>query len=879
MKKTDWFSRLPNELPELKATHWAAAGIGIAIMLLMTGVAGVQGQTLASGAPANTVQTTPVIQQGYVIHQSVDLGGHVAGVFGSRNMYDTLVNIQSGPRVLGQTYTMRAVPGTKHPLLDSLTAFTSGFGGDPNNFAKMDFSKGKLYEFSGTFRRDRQYFDYDLLGNALIPGGQSIPIGPAGALGSYAWPQMNDSPFKFNTVRRMTDTNLTIFPLAKVTFRVAYSQNIFQGPALSPGGDPIVAESMLLQENVRNSTDDFIGAVDWKPFQQTKFTFEEEIVHYKENSYFTLAPGTLNVQEANGTPVSLGGYDSTAPYTAANCSPSIATPGVALTAAAGTIGLPVIDPACDVNATYARYLPTRSLYPTEVFRFQSSSIRNIAANGSFRYTEANTNLPNYNETWTGLYYTAATKTTPASAMRTNNFTGWSAAKRHDVGAEFGITWQALDKLSFSDQVYFSNAHEPGSTNVAGVKQSIPSGGPYTINYPGTLTSGPVTYPGISNGVLSYGYFGQKILTNNLTTTWDASSRATFSLTYRYSTDTIVQGSAISTDPANANWTIFENGGILNIALRPTSHWDVNGTVEAIYDNNVLTPIDPRQTQHYRFHTLYRPKSWASISAAFNDRERRNNTNNSGDWNQSLPSTTPTVYLGPGLPPTPASVAIGPINHVDHSRVASMGVVLTPSEHVALDLNYSYSDVYTSTNICYDAAATSTLPGAATASGTACPGATVRGTSYYEYGPVADFMDAPTQYASVGLLLTPVNSLHGGLGYRISSVSGNQFFNNAQAVNGSLQSAYQSPYVNIAWTVHPGWIWKAEYNYYGYGEGGPSGAPYCSSSNPTPTSPATVVPCNSSTLVGPTGLTEPSSGLSAPRNFHANLLTLSMHYEF
>jgi cytochrome c553 len=35
-------------------------------------------------------------------------------------------------------------------------------------------------------------------------------------------------------------------------------------------------------------------------------------------------------------------------------------------------------------------------------------------------------------------------------------------------------------------------------------------------------------------------------------------------------------------------------------------------------------------------------------------------------------------------------------------------------------------------------------------------------------------------------------------------------------------------LNVAWTVHPGWIWRAEYNYYGYGEGGPSGAPFCSS---------------------------------------------------
>jgi hypothetical protein len=71
-------------------------------------------------------------------------------------------------------------PGKKHPCRFP-QAFGSGFGGDPNNFAKLDFSKGKIYEFSGMFRRDRQYFDYDLLGNPNIPSGQSIPIGPANA--------------------------------------------------------------------------------------------------------------------------------------------------------------------------------------------------------------------------------------------------------------------------------------------------------------------------------------------------------------------------------------------------------------------------------------------------------------------------------------------------------------------------------------------------------------------------------------------------------------------------------------------------------------------------------------------------------------------------
>jgi len=142
----------------------------------------------------------------------------------------------------------------------------------------------------------------------------------------------------------------------------------------------------------------------------------------------------------------------------------------------------------------------------------------------------------------------------------------------------------------------------------------------------------------------------------------------------------------------------------------------------------------------------------------------------------------------------------------------------------------------------------------------------------------DFTDAPTQYLSAAVVLSPNDKIHSSIGYRISDVSGTRFFSDARDVNGSLVSKYQSPFLSLAWTVHRGWIWKAEYNYFGYGEGGPSGSPYCSTATSV-AGEASIVPCNSSTLTGPTGLTETSAGLTAPRNFHANDLTLSMHYEF
>jgi hypothetical protein len=433
----------------------------------------------------------------------------------------------------------------------------------------------------------------------------------------------------------------------------------------------------------------------------------------------------------------------------------------------------------------------------------------------------------------------------------------------------------MPDFSLSEQVDFSSAHQPGtSTITSGTTVSTPATpGNETINYAGPLTTtiaaaGASTIEGSGAvGVPTAAYFGQNFITNDLTGTWDASSRATLSLTYRHGTHTIAQGIPHNVPLAvgatgNGTVTINEDGGIVNIAARLAANWSINGTVEALYADNAFTPVGPRQTRHYRMHTRYRPRPWATISAAYNDLERHNNTNN----NQAAVAAGDDPYDGP-------------IDHVDHARIASLGAVLQPNEHYGIDVNYAYSDVYAATNICYDNGASPKLPGTAStnSSGGAnvCPGIYTRGsTTQLADWFARDFMDAPTQYGSVSLALSPVDKIHANAGYRISSVNGNQFFNDARAVNGSLASTYQSPFLNVAWTIHSGLIFKAEYYFFGYGEGGPSGSPECSTSTSTT---ATVVPCTS--LPYPTGLTESPSGLTAPRNFHANNVTLRMHYEF
>src|ERR1700677_828813 len=139
MTKIDCFIRF-HKVQALRARGGRiAVSVVISGLLMSTGLAAAQ--TSAPNPPSPAVSTSPATppaaksappaapappkqlqENGYVIHQTADLGGHIVGVSGSGAMYDTLVNLQSGPRILGQTFTMHALPGTKHSLIDSLTA-------------------------------------------------------------------------------------------------------------------------------------------------------------------------------------------------------------------------------------------------------------------------------------------------------------------------------------------------------------------------------------------------------------------------------------------------------------------------------------------------------------------------------------------------------------------------------------------------------------------------------------------------------------------------------------------------------------------------------------------------------------------------------------
>src|SRR5450631_1108910 len=171
-------------------------------------------------APASPPAPPPSADEGkeiggYRVTQSIELGGRINEVNGSQAMYDTLVNQQSGARILEQSLTMQSL--THQDLFDTLTLNSFGWGGDPEQAARLRISKYRWYTFSGSYQHVQNYFDYDLFANPLNPptGQPFIPI--------------LTSPHSYYNRQNLYNFGIVVLPMQRISFRLDYNRNRFIG--------------------------------------------------------------------------------------------------------------------------------------------------------------------------------------------------------------------------------------------------------------------------------------------------------------------------------------------------------------------------------------------------------------------------------------------------------------------------------------------------------------------------------------------------------------------------------------------------------------------------------------------------------------------------
>lgn len=215
----------------------------------------------------------------YNYQGSLEMGYRFVDSRGSDAVYDTLVNLQEGPRLLEQTLNMRSL-NHQGLLFDNLFFNSFGWGGDPENASRLRMSKDKWYNFNMTFRRDRNNWDYNLLANPLNPVNTVISV--------------NDTPHQFETTRRMYDFGLTLMPVSPVRVRLAYSRNSMSGPSFSTIHEGTDA---TLYQNWRTLLDAYQFGVDFKVLPRTNISYDQFLQYYRGDTTWPAADTRVSVIE------------------------------------------------------------------------------------------------------------------------------------------------------------------------------------------------------------------------------------------------------------------------------------------------------------------------------------------------------------------------------------------------------------------------------------------------------------------------------------------------------------------------------------------------------------------------------------------------------
>ena len=534
---------------------------------------------------ANQTQSQPEGWEGYgyVVHQSVNVGYRANDITGSEQMYNTLVNLRSGPRLLDQSLTMQSQnhDGT---LFDNLFLNSFGWGGDPNNALRLRLDKNKWYDFRSAFRRDQTDFGYNLLANPLNPPTSSPNI-PA-----------TSSPHLFATRRRISDFDLTLFPQSIFDVRLGYSHNNMTGPSYS---SVHVGTDALLFQDWNTTLNSYRLGADLKIFEHTVVSYDQFLDYYKGDTDWQLAPFAPALLPGGAGTVDLG-----LPINTGNKNPcAVNAPATSLIDSTGTL----TNLTCNSFIDYNRTNRTRTSEPTERFSLHSTDIPRLELNMSYAYGSADMNAV-LNEFFNGFQSGRNGSPNTRQSQVTDTPGTTTGATRISNVADFSITAHLTKHLRFVDTFRFW-AYRIPERAFFNEEDWTCSGCDLTTPISGTTSGGslPETADQLS--------FNQSWKRNESDLVWDM-KHVGGRIGFRYGDKTFHHILDFVTGDED-RITVHEYTPLFGIWAKPMTSLRFNFDWEHTNSDDAILRIGPRKEDKYRFQANYTPKPWAVIGTSIN----------------------------------------------------------------------------------------------------------------------------------------------------------------------------------------------------------------------------------------------------------------------
>ncbi len=227
----------------------------------------------------------------YQGHADVELGYRWrSDVSGNTDVYRSMVNLGSGPKLLRSNFSLRSNYGAG-TLFDRLDVSANSWGGDPYNTLRISFGLSDKYEFRANYR-NLNYYNY---------------------LPQYANPLLLTRGIAFgqhslNVTNRTSDFELKLFPNSRVRPFVGYSRSSGFGPGFTTA--EFTGNEFLVETNWRYSSDDYRGGVEIS-LPKTVLTVEQGYRTLRNDTGVDSGPNNGNNPNARflGNPVFLTSLD------------------------------------------------------------------------------------------------------------------------------------------------------------------------------------------------------------------------------------------------------------------------------------------------------------------------------------------------------------------------------------------------------------------------------------------------------------------------------------------------------------------------------------------------------------------------------------------